>query len=55
MLQMGGGRKNMHGSLVIVEYAWNPFCTTFLFSKAVGEDMLNTGWRDSDFCSNCRA
>jgi len=40
----------MHGSFVIVEYMWNPFCTTFCFSQAVGEDMVNTGWRDSDFC-----
>jgi hypothetical protein len=31
MLQMGGGKKNMLGSLVIVEHVWNPLCTNFLF------------------------
>jgi hypothetical protein len=28
-------------------------CTTFSFSQAVGEELVNAGWRDSDFCSNC--
>jgi hypothetical protein len=49
MLQMGGGKKNTHGSLVIVELA------NFSFSQAVGEDMVNACWRDSNFCGNRHA
>jgi len=33
---------------VIVEHMWNPLCTNFSFPQAVGEDMVNTYWRDSD-------
>jgi hypothetical protein len=47
MLQMGCGKKNMHGSLVTVEHTWNPPCTNFLFSQGGGEDTVNTCWRDS--------
>jgi hypothetical protein len=31
ILQMGGGKKNTRGSLLIVEHMWNP--QTFCFSK----------------------
>jgi hypothetical protein len=30
---MGGGKKNMHGSLVIAEHVWNSFHTNFRFPK----------------------
>jgi hypothetical protein len=50
---MGGGKKNTHGSLLIVEHMCNSLHTNFLFPQAVGEDMVNICWRDSDFCSNC--
>jgi len=26
-----GGKKNAHGSLVIIGHVWNPLCTDFLF------------------------
>jgi len=32
MLQVGG-KKNMHGSLVIIEHVWNPLNTNFHFPK----------------------
>ena len=51
----GGGKKNTHGSLVMVEHVCNPLCTNFSFPPAVGEDTVNTCWRDSDFCNNCLA
>ena len=50
-LQLGGGKKNTHGPMVMVEQV----CTNFSFPRAVGEDTVNTYWRDSDFFSNCRA
>jgi len=55
LLQMGGGEKNSNGSLVIIEHVRNPLCTNFSFPQALGEDMVNTCWRDSNFCSNCSA
>ena len=54
MPQMGGG-KNTHGSLVIVEHVWNPLCTDFSFTQAVGEDTISTCWRNSICRNNCRA
>ena len=48
--------KEVHAWLFfIVGHMCNPLCTNFLFPQAVGEDMVNTCWRDSDFCSNCHA
>ena len=55
ILQMGGGKKNMHGSWLIIEHMWNPLCTNILFPQAVGEDMVNICWRDSDLCSSCHS
>jgi hypothetical protein len=55
MLQVGGGKKNMHGSFVIIEHAWNPLSTNFSLPQAVSENTVYTCWRDSNFCSNCRA
>jgi hypothetical protein len=49
------GDKNTHGSWVIIEHVLKPLSTNFLFPQAAGEDMLNTCWRDSDFCSNGHA
>jgi hypothetical protein len=43
------------GSLFIVQHMWNPLCTDFSFPQAVGEDMIHTCCRNSNFCSNCRA
>lgn len=54
MPQMGGG-KNTHGSLVIVEHVWNPVCTDFSFTQAVGEDIMSICWRNSVCRNNCRA
>jgi len=34
MLQMGGGEKNTHDVLVIVEHMWNPLCKNFLISPS---------------------
>ena len=42
-------------TLVIVEHVWNPLCTNLSFPQAVSEDTVNTFWKGSDFCSNCRA
>ena len=53
--QMGGGKKNMHDSLGIVEHMWNPPFTTCFFPQAAGKNTANACWRDSDFCSNCHA
>jgi len=39
---MGGCKKNMHGSLVIAEHAWNSLCTNFTFPQGAGEEMLIT-------------
>jgi hypothetical protein len=36
-------------------HGWTHVCTYVSFSRAVGEDTVNTWWRDFDFCSNCRA
>jgi len=55
MLQMGVGEKKLNGSLVIIEHVQNPLCTHFSFPRALGEDTVNTCWRDSNFCSNCSA
>jgi hypothetical protein len=55
MLQIGDGKKKVHGSWVIIEHEWNPFCTNFSFPQAVGEDKVNRWWRDSDFFINCHA
>jgi hypothetical protein len=33
MLHKGGGKKNMHGSLVITEHMWNSLRTNFHFPK----------------------
>jgi hypothetical protein len=41
--------------LVIVEHVWNPLCTNLSYSQAVSKDTVNTFWKGSDFCSNCRA
>ena len=38
---MSGGMKNTHGSLVIIEQVWNPLCTNFLFTWAIGEGTVN--------------
>jgi hypothetical protein len=54
MMQVGGGQKNMHSSFVIVEHMWNPLATNFSSSQAVGEDMVNTCWTDSDLCNSCQ-
>jgi hypothetical protein len=51
---MGGGKNNMHGSSTIDQTS-NLQCTNLFLPQAVGEDMVKTCWRDSDFCSNCRA
>ena len=53
--QIGGDKKNTHGYWVIIQHLWNPLSTYFLVPQAVGEDMVNICWRDSDFCSNCHA
>ena len=45
--------RTTHGSLFIVQHVCNPLCTNFSFPPAVGEDMIHTCWRDSNFCSNC--
>jgi hypothetical protein len=42
-----GGGKNIHGSLGH-EHMWNPLCTNFSFPQVVGEDTVNSCWRDSD-------
>ena len=55
MLQVGCGKKKMHGSWVIDGHMWNSPCTNFSFPQAGGEDTVNTCWRDPDFCSNCHA
>jgi len=55
MLQVGGGKNNMHDSLVIVGLMWNALHTNFSFPQAVGEDKENTFGRYSDICSNCYA
>jgi hypothetical protein len=55
MLQVGCGKKNMHGSLVIVEHVWNPTGTNFSFPQGGGQDTVKICWGDSDFCSNCHA
>ena len=34
MLQMGGGKKNTHDFLVIVEHMWNPLCKNFSISPS---------------------
>jgi len=47
--------RTTRGSLLIFQHVWNPLCTNFSFPQAVGEDMTHTCWRDSNFCSNCRA
>jgi len=39
----------------IVDHMCNLLHTNFLFPQAVGKDMVNTCWRDSDFCRNCHA
>jgi len=54
MQQIGDGKKNSHGSLVIFP------CVEFISHKlsipqAVGEDKLNTCWRGTDCCSNYHA
>jgi hypothetical protein len=37
MLQLGGGKKNKHGSLVIAEHMWNSLCINS-FPQAVGDN-----------------
>ena len=39
----------------IVDHMCNLLHTNFLSPQAVGKDMVNTCWRDSDFCRNCHA
>jgi hypothetical protein len=38
MLQLGGGKKNKFGSLVIVEHMWNPLYINFSFPQASGDN-----------------
>ena len=49
-LQMDGGKKNRR---LVIEYMWNPLCTNSSFPQAVGEDAVNTYWRDSDLRTSC--
>jgi hypothetical protein len=39
MLQLGGGKKNKRGSLVIAEHMWNSLCIKS-FPQAVGDKHL---------------
>jgi hypothetical protein len=55
MLQIGGCKKNMHGSSVIESMCGIHFAQTFCFHQGAGEEMLITCWRDSYFCSICHA
>jgi len=47
--------RRKHMALVFVEHVWNPLCTNLSFTQAVGEDTVNTSWRDSYFCNKCCA
>jgi len=54
VLQMDG-KMNTHGSLISIEHKLNALSTNISFPQTADEEMVNTCWRDSDFCSNCCA